>query len=217
MSTAKLDMINYPLISTKYGVWRQVGIQSTTNTKYVDFNLGIFNGYPSNNWSDNNDAKDVLLRVTAKPFKQVQIFGYGWFGNALFAADSDLAANRFGIGFSTEQELTESKYALVLRGEYLMAKDDTIENSTIDSRGYYLHIGFKPKPNIEILFRYDGFDPNTDVDYNKQSWITGGINYYISGTNVMLYLNYINKRTEVASGFKDPKDDEVIFQAQIAF
>ncbi len=217
MLTSKLDMINYPLIVTTYTVWRQVGIQTTTNTKYVDFNIGMFNGYPSNNWSDNNDAKDVFLRITAKPLNKMQIFAYGWFGNALFASDTDLAANRFGIGFSIEKEITESKIALVLRGEYLIAKDDTADNVKIDSRGYYLHIGFKPRPNIEVLFRYDSIDPNTDVDYNKKSWTTGGINYYISGTSVMLYLNYIHKNNEIAPGFKDPKDDEVILQAQIAF
>ena len=85
-STAKLEMINYPLTTQKYAMWRQVGLQSTTATEYVDFNVGIFNGADlKNNIGDNNDAKDFLLRATFKPpMEQAKINfgGYAWIGKA---------------------------------------------------------------------------------------------------------------------------------------
>ena len=86
-STAKLEMINYPLTTQRFAVWRQVGIQTTTKTDYVDFNLGIFNGADApNNTEDNNDAKDFLLRADFKPpldQAQIRIGGYAWIGSAL--------------------------------------------------------------------------------------------------------------------------------------
>ncbi len=85
-STAKLEMINYPLTTLRFAVWRQVGIQTTTTTDYVDFNVGVFNGYPANNFSDNNDAKDFLLRVDFKPpleQAKIRVGGYAWMGSAL--------------------------------------------------------------------------------------------------------------------------------------
>lgn len=214
MSTAKLDFVNYPLISTKYAMWRQVGLQTTTMTDYIDLNLGLFNGYPANNWSDNNDAKDFLGRATFKPFNGIQVFGYGWMGNLLMAEDSDLQNTRFGGGLSIERKLSEDGMAITLRGEYLMAGDEDTTGNTIKSMGYYLQGGFKPKPQFEILGRYEAYDPNTDAGDNAITWITGGVNYYISGTNAMLYLNYVKKINE---GAIDPDDDEVILQAQIAF
>lgn len=214
MSTAKLDFVNYPLISTKYAMWRQVGIQTTTTTDYLDFNLGVFNGYPADNWSDINDAKDFLGRATFKPLGGIQVFGYGWMGNLLMAEDADLQANRYGGGVSIERKLSEDGMAITLRGEYLMATDEVTTGTDIKSMGYYGQLGFKPKPQFEFLVRYDGYDPYTDAPNNGLSWITGGVNFYISGTNAMFYLNYIKKINEGAS---DPEDDELVLQAQIAF
>ncbi|MGB2697129.1 MAG: hypothetical protein WBD28_04620, partial [Candidatus Zixiibacteriota bacterium] len=84
--TGMLEMINYPMTSTRYAVWRQVGIQTTTKTEYVDFNVGIFNGYPANNFSDDNDAKDFLGRVEFKPpieNANLTFGGFAWIGSAL--------------------------------------------------------------------------------------------------------------------------------------
>ncbi len=217
MSTAKLDIINYPLLTTKYAMWRQVGLQTTTTTDYFDVNLGVFNGYPANNWSDNTDAKDVLGRATLKPMKGVQVFGYGWMGNILLAETSDPENNVYGGGLSLEKKLSESGMTVVLRGEYLMAGVEDTTGNTINSMAYYGHFGFKVNPLVELLVRYDGYDPNSDVADNGLNWITGGLNFYLSGTNVMFYLNYIKKISEVPSGASDPDDDEVILQAQVAF
>ena len=87
-STAKLEMINYPLTTLKMGPpWRQVGLQTTTQMEYFDFNLGIFNGADApNNISDNNDAKDFFARVDIKPpieQAKVRFGGYAWLGFAL--------------------------------------------------------------------------------------------------------------------------------------
>ena len=216
-STAKLDLVNYPLVTTKYAVWRQVGIQTTTTTDYLDLNLGVFNGYPANNLADNNDAKDLLGRATFKLLNGIQLFGYAWMGNLLMAEDTDLENSRYGGGISIERNLSENGMAIVLRGEYLMAGDEDTTNATVNSMAYYGHAEFRLNPQIGLLVRYDGYDANTDVADNGLNWITGGVNFYLAGTNVMFYLNYIKKINDVPSGSSDPDDDEVILQAQVAF
>jgi len=70
---------------------------------------------------------------------------------------------------------------------------------------------------VEFLVRYDLFDPNTKTGDNRLDWITAGVNYYLQGQNVMFYLNYIKKINQVGAGLSDPKDDEIILQAQVFF
>jgi hypothetical protein len=215
--TSKLDMINYPLMTMKYGMWRQVGIQSTTTTKFIDFNLGIFNGYPSNNWQDNNDAKDVLFRTTIKPLKELQIFAYSWFGNSLFAKDADLPNNIYGIGFSSEKIFSSYNLQFVLRSELILSYENITKDNKMNGKGYYIHTSIKFPKNIEVLFRYDFYTPNTKLSHNNEKWYTVGLNYYILNNNAMLYLNYIHKKDEISQLSGARKSNEYILQAQISF
>jgi len=210
-------LINYPLMIMKYGMWRQVGLQTTTTTSNVDFNIGLFNGYPSNNWSDNNDGKDLFFRITGKPGKSFFIFGNAWLGNAVLAESDDLSKNLYGGGILYEKSLSGNNMTINFRGEVLLGREETAAAENINSLGYYVNAGLKINPKVEFLIRYDRFDPNTKTSANGLKWITAGVNYYLEGQNVMFYLNYIRKINEVAAGFHDPKDDELVFQAQVFF
>lgn len=218
MSTAKLDLINYPLTVQGYAMWRQCGIQSTTKTDYIDFNFGVFNGYPANNWSDDNDAKDILVSAAVKPMEFVQILGYGWMGNMLMAEeDVDLASNRYGGGVVVNYPLNE-EMSVVLKGAYVMGSDEMGAGiDDLSSAGYYAHLGFNVNPQIELLGRYENFDPDTDTDDNAVSWITGGVNFRLVGNHAMFSLNYIMKKEEVPSGVDEPDNDQFVGQAQLFF
>ena len=239
-STAKLELINYPMTTTKYAVWRQCGIQTTTKTDYVDFNVGIFNGGDvPNNWSDNNDAKDFLVRADVKPpidEATVRFGGYAWIGSALpifeyedsFGAgagsaviitfpDETLKRNRYG-GFA-KADYTKDEMTFRFRGEVIMGQDEYLtgpsvdEKDTRDSRAYFAQGSVQPVKQVEFLARYEAHDPNTDVDDDGTSAITGGVNYYIDGINAMFYLNYIHKMEEGT----EIDNDEVQGQVQITF
>ena len=228
-STAKLELINYPYTTTKYAVWRQCGIQSTTKTEYVDFNLGIFNGGDqTNNWSDNNDAKDFLLRADVKPPIEevaVRFGGYAWMGFAPPPTswedqDDTFKRNRFG-GFA-KADYTKDEVTVRFRGEFLMAQDecacytskDADEKETEDSQAFFGQASVQPVPEVEFLVRYDSHDPCTDEDDDGTSAFTGGVNYYIDGINAMFYLNYIHHMAQ----WEDFETYGVVqAQAQIAF
>ena len=224
-STAKLEMINYPYTTTMYAVWRQCGIQSTTKTEYVDFNLGIFNGGDiPNNWADNNDAKDFLLRADVKPpidEATVRFGGYAWMGFApppfgWEDGDDTFKRNRFG-GF-VKADYTKDEVTVRFRGEFLMAEDEYMEGAdekeTWDSQAFFGHVGVQPVPQVEFLVRYDSHDPCTDEDDDGTSAVTGGVNYYMDGINAMIYLNYIHHMAQ----WEDFETYGVVqAQAQISF
>lgn len=228
-STAKLEMINYPLTTSRFAVWRQVGIQTTTKTEYVDFNVGIFNGYPANNFSDDNDAKDFLGRVEFKPPTEnakVTVGGFAWIGSALpkfqgYAVsnpdEKTLEMNRFG-GFA-KVDYKANDVTLKFRGEFLMASTEKLTSAhvdnvaSVDAQAYFGHIGIQPDPRVEFLVRYDFYDPDTDTEDDAISWFTGGVNYYLEGINSMFYLNYIHKIEEG----DEVDNDLVVAQVQITF
>lgn len=215
MSTAKLDLINYPIVVTNsgYAMWRQCGIQTTTSMDYFDFNLGVFNGYPSNNWSDNNDAKDALASVVVKPVEFLQILGYGWFGNMLLGDTTDLAMNRYGGGAIVNYPINE-EMSVVLKGEYIMGADEQLGGADdLGSMGFYGHVGFHLNPMFEILFRYESFDPNTDMDDDAVTRMTPGVNFRLVGDHVMFSANYIMNGEEVG----DYNNDQFVFQSQVFF
>lgn len=246
-STAKLELINYPMTTTKFAVWRQVGIQTTTKTDYVDFNLGIFNGGDiPNNTSDNNDAKDFLIRAEIKPpvdQAKIRVGGYAWIGSALpqysktwkdtivvnsdtvfqdrsvskSFPDENLKMNRFG-GFA-KVDYTKDEMTFRFRGEFLAASTEKLpwpdmdSVTTTDAQAYFAQASVQPVKQVEFLARYEAYDPNTDVDDDGISAITGGINYYLEGINAMFYLNYIHKMEEGT----EVDNDVVKGQVQITF
>jgi len=231
-STAKLEMINYPLTTQKYAMWRQVGVQTTTKTEYIDFNLGIFNGADQkNNTSDNNDAKDFMIRADIHPPMEqakVNFGGFAWIGKALpvwvdefdtphVLMDETLKKNRFGGFAKVDYENDDLKVRF--RGEFVMGKDEMLIDEDInnaeeiESQAFFMHLGIQPMPKVEFLFRYDSYDGNTDTDDDGISWITGGVNYYLEGMNSMFYLNYIHKAEEG----DDVDNDLLLAQVQILF
>jgi hypothetical protein len=181
---------------------------------YVDFNVGLFNGFPSNNWSDNNGAKDILLGSRASPQIPGRFGNFGWV-TPIGDEGAVLSKDLFG-GILFDRAWRESQMVISFRGECLWAKEDTAEGR-VNGLGLYGNIGLKINPQWEFLVRYDHFDPNTDIGDNRLNWITAGVNYYLQGQNVMFYLNYIKKIDEVAAGLSDPSDDEIILQLQVFF
>jgi len=211
-STALLEMINYPLLVTKYAMWRQMGVQTATKLGPVDWNMGVFNGYPANNTADHDPGKDLFFSSWYRGPAGIQLFGYGWLGNAVEAHDGDTRRRWFGGGAVTERKLGE-RMMLLVRGEAAAGETRQGRGGPLTkSGGGYLHLGFRPHPNVELLGRWDRFDTNGDDD--GAAWFTGGLNYHFSGTNLMLYANYVHKRPEAET---PGNDDEFLVQAQLAF
>jgi len=217
-STAKLNLINYPLTTLRTAMWRQTGVMSKTKTDYLDVTLGIFNGYQTvagstalkpNDWSDNNDAKDFLIRADFKPVKGMKVGLFGWLGSAYNVdLDKDFDANRFGANFEWK---TGNLY---LAAEYLMGTTESAETGQdTDLEGFFAHVGYNIGDKWEIHGRFDNFDSNTDLDDDAETWITAGINYKILDWNAMFYLNYVVKDEEGT----EIDNDELVLMFQYSF
>lgn len=136
---------------------RDIGVQvfgsffKINNRSLIDYSFGIFNG-SGINISDKNENKSIAGRSVIHPIKGLDI-GYSFYnGVDVFGApSSNHKHNRWGV---------ELKYELIqfsLRSEYIQGYD-----SDIIRKGWYVQSGYYVIPQkLQLLLKYDTFDPNT--------------------------------------------------------
>ena len=59
------------------------------------------------------------------------------------------------------------------------------------AQGFYGVVGYKITPKLQVIGRYDQFDPDRNVSGNTRREYTAGINYFIKGQALRLILNYV--------------------------
>lgn len=230
-STASQGLINYPLTTQKFGMWRQMGIQTTTTTEYLDVNLGLFNGADQpDNTMDNNNSKDFSARVNFKPLDKLNFGGYAWIGKALPTMnelswpDETLKNNMFG--FFMEYERDFSGVIVRDKAELITGTKESVDEFVYiepyagpipagriretKSLAFWGETYVRVSKKVELLGRVDYYDPDTDVDGFAEAWYTFGVNHYFADDYAMIYLNYIAKVEK--SGYSTDND---LLQAQI--
>ena len=64
--------------------------------------------------------------------------------------------------------------------------------------GFYATLGYMLTKKLQLLARYDEFDPNHEIDNNKSREYSVGLNYFIKGQGLRLILNYVFCQNEAA-------------------
>lgn len=59
------------------------------------------------------------------------------------------------------------------------------------AEGFYGTIGYKITPHVQLIARYDQFDPDRRISGNLRREITAGINWFIKGQAMRIILNYV--------------------------
>lgn len=161
---------------------RDIGIQAggvilkKGDLSMVEYRLGIFNGSGMNIGDTANEAKDIAARLLFNPVKQLS-FGisyYDGWGKAIKPTSEFVGRsqerNRFGI------EAVYSGSRLSFKGEYIQGKD-----GNTDRAGWYAMAGYYLVPaKLQVVAKYDSYDPDTDSDDNVNTNYSGGINYNIN-------------------------------------
>ena len=81
---------------------------------------------------------------------------------------------------------------LFLNGEYSRANGyNGRYASSNNAQGFYTTIGYSITPKLQIVGRFDWFDPNLDVAKDIRKEYSAGINYYIIGQGLKILLNYV--------------------------
>lgn len=63
--------------------------------------------------------------------------------------------------------------------------------TTTKSSGLFATVGYKLTPKLELIARYDSYDPNEQIKHNYSREYTAGITYFLKGQALRLMLNYV--------------------------
>jgi hypothetical protein len=139
----------------------------------VEYRIAVLNGSGINVADTANKAKDIVGRLIVNPVKGLSLgasYYNGW-GKAIdpgvkYAGRSQ-PRNRFGF----DMEYTGTR--LSMRTEYLQGTDGETEKE-----GWYAFAGYYILPQkLQLVFKYDIYDPDRSVDLDVQTLYVAGANY----------------------------------------
>jgi phosphate-selective porin OprO/OprP len=202
----------------------------------LSYAVGVFNGNGVNSSANDNGKFLWAGRLVVTPWKG-SLFGgpASWVigGNAFQSEDTALSLPDFNLdstpttpdkdnlftgkrhGYGVDSQLETGPFSLWV--EYLrnhLEPTDAKPFSQFDSNGWYAQAGvFLVPKKLQLVLKYDTFDPSRRVSNNEVSTGTVGLNYYIKGNNPKLQLDYL--RTDL-SGNVDTQN-KVLLRLQALF
>ena len=172
-------------IARSFGSTRALGVRLIGDYSLINYNFAF-------NSSD---------RFFHTPFAGPEFTGWvdfkplgktdGRYGNLVFGGGLNVGHNKttytvgsFYVGYKYKRLWTNFEYGIAdgYNGTRV---------STDKAQGFNYTVGYKVHPRVQLIARYDQFDPNRDVARNTRREYSAGINYFIKGQAIRLILNYV--------------------------
>ena len=180
-----LPFVTRSQIARNFGSTRALGVRLIGNYSLVDYNLA-FNS--SDRYFHTPFAGPEFTGwVDFKPFGRTD----GRYGNLILGGGLNAGHNNttytvgsFYVGYKYKRLWTNFEYGIAdgYNGTRV---------STDKADGFAYTLGYKVHPRLQLIARYDQFDPNRNVSNNTRREYTAGINYFIKGQALRLILNYV--------------------------
>lgn len=187
-----LPFINRSQISRNLANVRKVGIRVRSDYSLVDYDIG---GYSSGTFfSEFMPGVEFDGWVNLKPLAKTD----GKRGK-LTTGGGIVAGNRHSTNYCVGGAYIGYTYKnLWTRMEYAVANGSNGGSGLTNKKrqGWYVTLGYHLTKKLELLARYDEFDPDRKISANNQREYTAGINYYVKGQALKLILNYIYCQNE---------------------
>lgn len=219
-SSAKIIMPERAIVSSTFGDIRDVGVKVTKTMKKWGYYVGVFNGLGANNL-DNNNQKDVALRLEAYPVKGMTIAGVTY--------NSIGYRHRTGTKDRWEADFRYETGALLLQAEYIRARDCAAATGCIngaepvDAQGYYAAVAYTIDDkqlggSLQPVLRVGYLDPDTSKNLapmmpsekDELYHYDIGLNYYLQGHEMKLQASYQRQQFEDKAAI-----NEIIAAAQV--
>src|SRR5574344_99715 len=181
-----LDFFTRSQIARTYNNTRSLGFKALGNHKYYTYNVGLFSA--GRYFTDWFPGPEFIGQIGLKPLA----FADGKYGNLLIGADYE--AGKSSNSYNVATAFLDYEYKrLNLTLEYGEAhgSNGTTGITPKRSEGFVGTIKYRITPKLQILGRFDQFDPNLDKGNDMRREYTAGINYFIKGQSLRLTLNYV--------------------------
>lgn len=215
-SSGKLIMPERAFVSTQFGDKRDLGVRLAKTFPKWGYSAGVFNGAGLNNL-DNNNQKDVALRLEVYPIKGMVIGGVTY--------DSIGYRRRGGTKDRWEADFRYEAGPYLVQAEYIRARDVTKDLAEpTDAQGFYVAAGYTikkaPLPlagDLQPIVRFGYLDQDASLNVpatgnDELFHYDVGLNYYLKSHEMKLQASYQRQQ------FDDkPANNQVIVAAQVFY
>jgi phosphate-selective porin len=148
---------------------RDIGAMITGRYSIAEYYLGVFNGAGANKL-DTNKAKDVAARLILHPAPALAVGGSLYRGrHNPIQGFPDISRTRAGF----EAAFNSGPWSLAT--EFITGKDDLVSRS-----GWYLQGGyFILSEKLQVVIKWDTYDPDRDVSVDRTDLFTLAANWYL--------------------------------------
>ena len=172
-------------IGRTFGNTRALGVRVVGDYPYVDYSLAVNSS--DRFFRDFFPGAEFTGWVNVKPLSKVQEkYGNLVIGGGLNAGQNHTDYKVAGayIGYKHKNFTANAEYSIA--DGY-----NGVNISTDKASGFYTTLAYKITPKLQIVARYDQFDPNRDIANNDRREYSIGLNYFIKGQALRLLLNYV--------------------------
>ena len=176
-------------ISRNFGTVRKVGARMIGDYSLVDYDIGIYNSdtYFKSYFSGMEFDGWLNFKPLGK-IKQKDKYGKLKLGGGIQQGHKDINYTVTGLYASYEYK------KFLANIEWANANGYNGFSGRVSDKhagGFYTTLKYKITPKLEILARYDEFDPDKKFKHNNKREYSAGLNYYIKGPGLRLILNYV--------------------------
>lgn len=186
MSSFSLPLIQRAQISRNFGDAIATGISFLGNKNGFEYNLG---GYTSTRFTQGfKDGAEFIGRIGYQPFYKSE---GSYLRDLTFYTGADIGHN--GGDFQVYSAALNYEYKKFLMNfEYAFANGSNGDYYVPDKRqGFFTTLGWNFNPKVQLLLRYDCFDPNTVKSGDLNHEYTVGLNYFIYKQRLRFAVNYV--------------------------
>jgi hypothetical protein len=174
-------------ISRTYGNVRTLGIKAQGNHKWYDYSAGIFSS--GRYFHDFFPGPEFVGLASIKPLA----FTDGKWGKITMGGSLNSGSTNIGNYCVAGTHFIYEYKRLKATAEYATAdgSNGSTGYTSNQSEGFYGTLAYRLTPRIQLVGRYDQFDPNINKANDIRREYTAGVNYFVHGQALKLMLNYV--------------------------
>ena len=187
ISAFQIPFLYRSQISRNFGTVRKIGARIIGDYDLIDYDIGLFDSdtYMKSFFS----GAEFDGWVNIKPLGKTD----GKYGNLKLG--SGIQSGHRDIGYTVVGAYANYEYKN-FTANFEWADADGYNGysghvSNNKASGFYTTLAYKITPKVQILARYDEFDPNKNIKGNKMREYSVGINWFIKGQGLRLIFNYV--------------------------
>ena len=174
-------------ISRNFGTVRKLGARISGNYSLMDYDFGVYSS--DTYFQEFFPGAEFIGRVDFKPLGKTD----GRYGKLLFGGSMD--AGHRDNNFCVVGAHVQYDYKRFMANfEWAQANGyngPSGHSTDKHASGFYTTLGYMLTKKLQLIARYDQFDPDRNIDHNNKREYSVGLNYFIKGQGLRLILNYI--------------------------